>query len=361
MNAMPTTLPGWFAEPERPVARGLKVLRLLQLGFATLPKPASGLRRAGLSAPFCTRDLQHAKPFVYWLRETSAGSAGQRIVASHGGRIHRMRHVFSVFILAATTLASALFAQDSRTPKMMAPDARPQFEVATVKPSQSSEAGGTIQVSPSGMVNLTNFPVMTLLQFSYNVLRRQISGGPSWLESERFDIVGKPDMEGSPNMSQVREMLQKLLADRLHLSVHHEKKDLSGYGLLVAKGGPKLTEDTDNRNGMPTFLGSGGLQGRNIRNATMAEFANDLQGRLGRPVVDQTGLGPKRYDIILKWTPDALATNGATGPPRSAATPDDGPPDIFAAIQQQLGLKLESTEAQVDVIIIDHAEKPDEN
>jgi uncharacterized protein (TIGR03435 family) len=265
-------------------------------------------------------------------------------------------------VAIVVTQGSALFAQDTNgTPKMMAADARPRFEVATIKPSQSRDAGGSLKVNPSGLINLTNFPVMVVIQFSYNVPRHQISGGPSWLESERFDIVGRPDIEGSPNMSQVRTMLLNLLADRFQLSLHHEKKELAAYALTVAKGGPKLTEDTDNPSGLPTFLGRGGQQGRNVQNSTMAEFASDLRGSLGdRPVVDQTGLGSKRYDFILKWTPDAPAMNGATGAPPAADNPD-APPDIFTAIQQQLGLKLESTKAQADVIVIDHIEKPSEN
>jgi uncharacterized protein (TIGR03435 family) len=246
----------------------------------------------------------------------------------------------------------------------MAADANPQFEVATIKPSQSRDAGGSIKVGPSGMVNLTNFPIMVLIRFAYDVPRRQISGGPSWLESEKFDIVGKPDIEGSPSMSQLRAMLLKLLADRFQLSLHQEKKELSVYALTVAKGGPKLSEDTGHPNELPKFFGRGESQGRNVQNATMAEFASDLQGTLERPVLDRTGLGSKRYDFILKWTADmpanTPANNGATGAPSAAEKPD-APPDIFAAIQQQLGLKLESTKAQVDVIVIDHVEKPSEN
>jgi uncharacterized protein (TIGR03435 family) len=263
-------------------------------------------------------------------------------------------------------VAMPLFAQDaSPAPKMMVTGAKPQFEVASIKLSQSGEAGGTLRVSPSGLVNMTNFPVMVLIRFAYDVPRRQISGGPSWLESERFDIVGKPDAEGTPSMSQLRGMLLKLLAERFQLSLHQEKKELSVYALTVAKGGPKLSEDTGHPNELPKFFGRGESQGRNIQNATMAEFASDLQGILAdRPVVDRTGLGSKRYDFILKWTADAPANtpanNGATGAPSAAENPD-APPDIFAAIQEQLGLKLESTKAQVDVIVIDHVEKPSEN
>ena len=196
-------------------------------------------------------------------------------------------------VAIAAMPGSALFAQDpSPAPKMMAADARPQFEVAAIKRNQSSELGGEFKVSPSGLVNITNFPVMVLIQFAYDVPRRQISGGPSWLESERFDIVGKPDMEGSPDMSQLRGMLVKLLADRFQFSVHREKKELSAYALTVAKGGPKLTEDTGKPNGLPMFTGRG-PQGRNVQNVTMADFASDLQRSISgsASVVDQTRSG----------------------------------------------------------------------
>ena len=263
-------------------------------------------------------------------------------------------------ILAMVAMpGTALFAQDAGgTPRPMAADANPAFEVATIKPTQSREAGGTFRVSPGGRFNATNFPVTVLIQFAYNVPRRQISGGPSWLESDKFDIAGKPDAEGVPNMSQLRVMLQKLLADRFKLSIHREKKELAGVRADRRDGGPKLTEDTDHPNGLPAFFGSG-PQGRTAQNATMAEFASDLQGSVDRPVVDQTALGSKRYDFVLRWMPFGRATNAAATPP--SADNLDAPPDIFAAIQQQLGLKLESTKAPVDVIVIDHVEKPSEN
>jgi uncharacterized protein (TIGR03435 family) len=265
----------------------------------------------------------------------------------------------SVFAIVAMP-GGALFAQEAGgTPRPMAADANPAFEVAAIKPTQSREAGGTFRVSPGGLFNATNFPVTVLIQFAYNVPRRQISGGPSWLETDKFDIVGKPDAEGAPNMGQLRVMLQKLLADRFQLSIHREKKELSVYALTVARGGPKLTESTGSPNGLPAFFG-GGPKGRTVQNSTMAEFASDLQGTVpDRPVVDQTGLGPKRYDFVLKWTPFAPATNAATTPPSGDNL--DAPPDIFAAIQQQLGLKLESTKAPVGVIVIDHVERPSEN
>jgi uncharacterized protein (TIGR03435 family) len=272
-----------------------------------------------------------------------------------------MKKLMLCVIVIVATPGRGLFAQDAiGPPKTMAADATPQFEVAAIKPSQSRDLSGSLNVNPSGLVNVTNFPVIVLIQFSYSVTRHEISSGPSWLESERFDIAGKPDIEGAPNMSQLRLMLRKLLADRFQLTVHHESKELPVYALTVAKGGPKLTEDTDNPNGLPRFLGTGGPQGRSVQNSTMAEFATDLHGSTGRPVVDQTGLGSKRYDFVLKWTSDAPALNTATGAPPAAVDPE-APPDIFTAIQQQLGLKLVPTKAQVDVIVIDHVERPSGN
>jgi uncharacterized protein (TIGR03435 family) len=159
-------------------------------------------------------------------------------------------------------------------------------------------------------------------------------------------------------------MVQKLMADRFQLKFHREKKEMSAYALSVGKLGIKMTEDTNNPNGLPGF-GGGGVRGLNVRNATMEEFAQYLQAQvLDQPVVDQTGLGSKRFDFVVKWTPDAWQTGmGAGGRPEAAAAADnaEAPPDIYVAFQQQLGLKLESTKAPVDLFVIDHVEKPSEN
>jgi Protein of unknown function (DUF3738) len=139
------------------------------------------------------------------------GTLNQRATEAGWLLTIHMKKLTLWIIALVTTAGSALFAQDAirtRRPKTMAADAAPQFEVATIKPSQSRDAGGSFNVNPSGLVSVTSFPVMVLIRFSYNVTRRQISGGPSWLESDRFDIVGKPDMEGTPNLSQLRVALQ---------------------------------------------------------------------------------------------------------------------------------------------------------
>jgi uncharacterized protein (TIGR03435 family) len=154
-------------------------------------------------------------------------------------------------------------------------------------------------------------------------------------------------------------MLQKLLADRFKLAFHHDKKELPVYALVVAKGGPKLTKSEADANATPSLLFRG-LGTLPVRNATIADFAGVMQAAvLDRPVVDQTGL-TGRYDFVLTWTPDETQFGGlgvkVPPPSENAAAPD-----LFTAIQQQVGLKFEPTKASVDVIVIDKVEKPSEN
>ena len=155
-------------------------------------------------------------------------------------------------------------------------------------------------------------------------------------------------------------MVQKLLADRFKLTFHRDKKELSVFAIVVGKNGPKLTKSAGDPNGLPGlfFRGLGDLP---ARNATMADFAGVMQTAvLDRPVVDQTGLSG-RFDFELKWTPDETQFAGLGV--RVPAPSDDlaAPPDLFTAIQEQLGLKLQSTKAPVEVLVIDRVEKPSEN
>jgi uncharacterized protein (TIGR03435 family) len=157
-------------------------------------------------------------------------------------------------------------------------------------------------------------------------------------------------MEGQPSLKQMRVMVQKLLADRLQLTFHREKIELPVYAVTVAKGGPKLARNDSNPDGNPGY--GGGPAGMRVVNSTIAEFISFvLNDSVGLPVVDQTGLGSARYNFVLKWTLDASQSQpggmAAGAPPADNA---DAPPDIFTAMQQQLGLKLESTKALVDVM-----------
>jgi len=245
--------------------------------------------------------------------------------------------------------------------KLMPTDATPEFEVATVKPSKPEERFSLL-VNRSGMLNTTNTSVSDLIKFAYDLHPRQIKG-PAWIETEKFDVTGKPDVQGMPNGKQLKSMVQKLLADRFQLTFHREKKELSVYTIAMAKNGAKIAKSESNPLNLPGF--GGGPRGLNVRNATMAEFASMLQANiLDQPVVDQTGFGATRYDFSLKWTPDAAQLSQLGGPglnAQPAVDNPDAPPDLFTAFQQQLGLKLESTKAPVDVLVIDRVEKPSAN
>jgi uncharacterized protein (TIGR03435 family) len=243
--------------------------------------------------------------------------------------------------------------------KPMAADASPAFEVATIKPS-NPETGGRMYSVRGRQFSTINTSVSDLIGFAYGLHARQITGGPAWIEAEKYDLNGKPDGEGQPNDKQWKGMVQKLLADRFKLAFHRDKKELSVFAIVVAKNGPKLTKSAGDPNGLPGlfFRGLGDLP---ARNATMADFAGVMQRAvLDRPVVDQTGLSG-RFDFELKWTPDETQFAGL-GVRVPAPTEDPAaPPDLFSAIQEQLGLKLQSTKAPVEVLVIDHVEKPSEN
>jgi uncharacterized protein (TIGR03435 family) len=199
---------------------------------------------------------------------------------------------------------------------------------------------------------------------AYDIHAKQIVNAPEWVQSDKYDVTGKPDVPGLPSVTQIKTMLQKLMADRFQLKFHREKKELSAYVISVSKTGEKLTPSQADPNPLPGLFFNG--PGRfNARNATLAEVAQTLQGAvMDRPVVDQTGL-TGRYDFTLTWTPDEFQFSGLRGPnapplpPPPPGTPEA--PDLYTAIQQQLGLKLESTKTLVDVIVIDKVEKPSEN
>ena len=247
-------------------------------------------------------------------------------------------------------------------PKMMDPNATPEFEVATIKPSNPDQPGWGINVNASGMFTTRNTTLSDLVKFAYDMHPKQVVGAPRWFDSDKFDLTAKPDKPGIPAVKQMKAMLQKLLADRFSLTFSKEKRELSAYAITVAKGGEKIQKEQNNNIPVPGF---GGMpqRGFNVRNATMAEFASVMQAQfMDQPVVDQTGLGDTRYTFILKFTPDpGMRPFGATQgtPPPSDDT--DAPPDLYGAMEQQLGLRMQKTKAPVDVMVINKIEKPSEN
>ena len=232
----------------------------------------------------------------------------------------------------------------------MAADAHPSFEVATIKPADPNESNGNFIVG-SHRIYIQNQTIESLLTFAYAMHQNQIVDGPAWLDTQKYDIFGQADGEGVPDLHQIQEMLQSLLASRFGLKVHREKRELSIYAITVAKGGPRLAKSASGSNGLPTQSGSGtgGERIRTFTNNSMSDFALGMQAYLDRPVVDETGFAG-RYDFVLKWTPGESSTNDP-----------NASPGIFTAVQEQLGLKLEPTKGPTDVLVIDHIEKPSEN
>jgi uncharacterized protein (TIGR03435 family) len=257
------------------------------------------------------------------------------------------------------------------------------FEVASVKPDHSRSSGSHINISDPSRFNATNVTAKFLITYAYNMRDFQVSGGPSWIASDRFDIVAKIEdplaqqiqkLLPAQRQDQIRLLVRSLVADRFKLSVTHETKELPVYALVVAKGGSKLKEvpppDAQGSAGSPPRVVSPGaapaqLQpggfGMDIDNGkasltaravSISNFVGMLSQSLDRPLVDQTGL-KGTYDITLKWTAD----DGPGGTERSETEGTS----IFTALQEQLGLRLESMKGPVDTIVIDHIEEPSEN
>jgi uncharacterized protein (TIGR03435 family) len=243
--------------------------------------------------------------------------------------------------------------------KPMAADARTVFEVATIKPSNPAMQGKLFTVKGRQILTI-NTSLRDLIMFSYRLHARQIIGGPSWIESDNYDITGQPEGQGLPNESQMRAMVRALIDERFKLKTHRETRELPAYALVVVPGGHKMTRNDTNPNGLPgmLFRGLGTLP---VTNATMSDFAGVMQFTvLDRPVVDRTNL-QGRWDFTLTWSPDEtqFSTLGVRIPPPS--TEPGAPPVLFTAIQEQAGLKFDSVRAPVDVLVIDGVERPTEN
>ncbi|RXH55846.1 TIGR03435 family protein [Granulicella sibirica] len=243
-------------------------------------------------------------------------------------------------------------------PKLMAADADPAFEVATIKPNPS----GASQIQGLNVRgrNFTtrNSAVSDLISFAYDVQSKQIVGAPDWVDKDRFDIDAVPDTEGVPNPKQLKTMIKKLLADRFKLTFHMEKRELSAYVLTVDKTGQKLTPTqlTGPLPGLGFRPGDGGLT-LGVRNGTLTDFTNFLQTLvLDRPVVDKTGLTGK-YDFSFKFTPNDSQFAGHPPPIPAATDTTVAAPSLFEALTQQVGLKLDAEKTPVEVIAIDHVEK----
>jgi uncharacterized protein (TIGR03435 family) len=234
-----------------------------------------------------------------------------------------------------------------------AADLNPTFEVATVK--LSGPAITTRHFTIQGRRFLTfHTSLADLIQFAYGLHPRQIVGGPEWLESSRFDIIGLASGDRQPTEPEWMKMMANLIIERFRLRFHLEKRELAVYAITADQSGPNLKSTDSGPNPIPSlgFRGRGELV---ARNASLNDLAWELQSAvLDRPVVDQSGL-KKRFDFTLSWTPDEFQTPALAGEARTVETA----PNLFTAIRQQLGLRLTSTRSNVDAMVIEHIALPD--
>jgi uncharacterized protein (TIGR03435 family) len=245
-------------------------------------------------------------------------------------------------------------------PKPMPADAKPKFDVVTVKPSDPDRPGKLFTVRGRHVMTI-NTNLNDLVTFAYGLHAKQIVDAPAWFGTDKFDIDGVPDVEGSPSTQQMKLLIQDALVQRFGLKFHHDQRELAVYALTLAKGGPKMTvtasQPSDPRNFLYRNLGD-----LRVSNSSMRDFCDGMQGSaMDKPVVDHTGL-TDRYDFQLKWTPDD-SQFAQFGPRPSQPASDDpnAPPSLYTALQEQLGLKMDATKASTDVIVIDKVEKPSAN
>jgi bla regulator protein blaR1 len=291
----------------------------------------------------------------------------------------------AMLVMAAGFLVAGLAAQSPQPPA-----AGLAFEVASIKPNNSGDGRGMMQNQPGRFI-ATNITPRLLIRNAYQLQDFQITGGPGWLASDHFDINAKvpdefrdlPPMRPGAGPGPLQLMIRALLAERFKLAVHNETKDSPIYALVLARSdgklGPNLKKsETDcaamfaagrGRGAMPPpgppppgepmpcgiRIGPGNMA---VGGSPLSQFANSLGMFTGRVVQDRTGL-TGNYDFTLTWTPDQMPQRPPGAPDLPPVDPNG--PSLFTAVQEQLGLKLDSQRGPVDVLVIDRAEKPVEN
>ena len=264
--------------------------------------------------------------------------------------------------------------------------AKPSFEVATVKLNATGDNRFSMFLLPGGRFVATGVSLKAVMGFAYRIRDFQISGGPNWINTDLWNIEGKSEEGTVPSLPRPPDpnipdamalMVQSLIEDRFQLKMHRETKDSPVYELLIAKGGLKIklseggSEFRAPEQGAPIpvpqrgeqprgtlRLGRGELEGSAV---PLALLISTLSQQLGRPIIDKTELKGV-YDFKLQWKPEVVQAAGpveGAGPAPPLLSADL--PDVFTAIQEQLGLRLESTKGPVEVLVIDSVLKPAEN
>jgi uncharacterized protein (TIGR03435 family) len=296
------------------------------------------------------------------------------------GRVAPNLKLISQLAFSWLIIASPLLAQTNPATNPPPISAKPIFyQIVSIKPHKPDGNGNFTRILPDGYsaagISLQELVVQAYGFGTNPMTDQELARQPAWFKSATFDINARvdssdvPALQDSMNPKGLAEyisdlqnhipnarmlMLQELLADRFHMKVHHEIKQLPVYALIVAKGGSKLTESKLEDPSKGTIEGNDGEI--IVKGMPLVFVLRSLTQELGRPVLDKTGL-TGNYDFTLKWTPDQKQMAS----PTNASVSDMAGPSLFTAIQEQLGLKLERTKGPVDTIVIDHVEPPTEN
>ena len=276
-----------------------------------------------------------------------------------------MRRRLQVPVKMVALLGGAAMCMTAQAPPP--PATQPEFEVASVKPNTSLGNGVSISTAPGGMLTATNVTLRTLIAFAFDIRDFQLTGGPKWIDTDRYDIVARPAHDddsraiaaGSVTRNDLtRARMKALLTDRFHLIVHNETREMPVYALVIAKNGPRLELANDD-NPQRGISGQRGLfVCTHVSMKMLAERA--LAPRLGNIVLDKTGLTGE-YNFKIQYVDDSPPKPGADPTAERFDTNDPSGPTLAVALQEQLGLKLETQKGPVQVIVVDSAEKASAN
>lgn len=256
---------------------------------------------------------------------------------------------------------------------------QPTFEAASIKPDNSGTTNHTVQMPSPGRIHTVNASARNLIEFAYSLRESQLTEGPAWTASRGYVLDAKTDdataiqlqkLPGPQQRQQLQWMMRSILADRFKLALGHQTKVLPIYALVVAKGGPKLTPTTYKPpdSSWKDYLFPPSPPHVLIHPGVIDAYAESIESLAGvlalipdlsdRLIQDQTGIKGS-YDFVLHFSPQNVAP-GPAGSPTTAAA-DSSAPSIFTALEEQLGLRLESTKGPVDIYTIDHIEEPSPN
>jgi uncharacterized protein (TIGR03435 family) len=288
------------------------------------------------------------------------GSGSNKIRA---GRSSRVRCIKALAAMILFFQIPSFFAAESYAQQPVGQ--HPVFDLVALKPSAQGRQGSTLRVG-GRRFEVKNATLNDLICFAYEIHSSQVIGSPGWAEVSRFDLTALSDGQGLSNEALWKGMLQQYLGDQFQLSFHRETQEASVYVLTASPTGPRLTPSKGDPSGLPAFAVTLGAlnaaytnQGSlTATNASMKDLATAMQRLvLEYPVVDQTGI-VGRFNFALKWTPSITQFKNvrATGPELT----ENGPrfPDLFTAIQEQVGLRLDVARQPLEVLIIDRVEPP---